>query len=280
MKMIETTSIPNLYARTALGRAIDPRFRSNVLAVTVTVATAAVFGLYNYFAADALASTWLTAAGAVFLSWAIGRELDPDRNASAYVAMAVAFVYAIFAPASLLLATGVLLATRMISGTAGPGLQRLDVLAVIGLAALLGTSAVGAAALPGLAAGVVVIGRDSTQSRALGLATVVAGIAAAWLVAPVYQPSATMGGSLLLLAVVTIALVSSIPAPRPQSTTDIGAAPLSARRLTGSRFAAAAIVGLAFALTGPIGVAASFGTAGAAICGVAVAGLLSTPESE
>ncbi|MDJ0954549.1 MAG: hypothetical protein QNJ81_12800, partial [Acidimicrobiia bacterium] len=56
-----------------LGRPLDFRYRSNIVAVVGAVLVGAFFALYNALAAEPFASAWWSAAGAVFVAWAIAR---------------------------------------------------------------------------------------------------------------------------------------------------------------------------------------------------------------
>ena len=119
----------------ALGRPLDPSYRSNVVAIAVAALVGVVFAIYNLTASTPLESSWWTAAVAVFLSWAIAREIDPDRSAAATIAMPLAAIGAAFAAPSLLFAFGVLIGTRLIVGTVGLDLRLVEVLALAAIAA-------------------------------------------------------------------------------------------------------------------------------------------------
>ena len=81
--MIETKLPAPPPSRTALGRPLDPRYISNVIAVIGALAAGSAFFLFSVVFEEAVAASPLGAAGAVFLAWAIAREIDPDRNGSA-----------------------------------------------------------------------------------------------------------------------------------------------------------------------------------------------------
>jgi len=103
------------------------------------------------------ASGALACAGALFGGWALGRELDPDRQEAAFVAMAGALATALLVPsASLLLLFTTLLLIRVVNRTAGPPATVLDAGGVLGLTAasihLLGHPGFGVAAAVAFAA--------------------------------------------------------------------------------------------------------------------------------
>lgn len=128
---------------TTIGRAIDLRTPTNLAVVILTLVTF-LGGLLvtSLFRGEALATSALTSlawAGSVFLSWALARELDPDRWFSAFFAVAGALVAAsLFAPPVLLTMFWFLIAMRIINRSTGlpPGV--IDVVGFCTISAWLG----------------------------------------------------------------------------------------------------------------------------------------------
>ena len=122
---------------TAVGRPVDPRYPTNlgiaVLAVLVTVGAAA----WQWLAGAALldGALWGIGVGlAIFLVWALARELDPDHDLSAFVAVALAIVaLPTLGLPQLLPLFWTLLAMRIVDRTVGLPARPLDSLAVLGL---------------------------------------------------------------------------------------------------------------------------------------------------
>lgn len=115
-----------------IGRAVDFRTPTNLAIAIVALATfAGGFAILTLFRGESLsasASGGLAWAGAVFLSWALAREVDPDRWYSAFVAAAGGLIAAsMFAPPPFLTLFWVLISLRFITRSTGqqPGL--LDV---------------------------------------------------------------------------------------------------------------------------------------------------------
>ena len=78
----------------------------------------------------------LTAIGTVFFGWAYVRELAPDDDAAAFIAVAIAVItWFVFGPSDLFLVTGALLFARMVSRTVGPPAKLSDTVLAIGLVA-------------------------------------------------------------------------------------------------------------------------------------------------
>ena len=117
---------------TTVGRPIDLRFPTNLAIALLTLATfAGGFAMTTLVRGEpilASAVSGLTWAGVVFLSWALAREVDPDRWYSAFFAAAGGFIAAsMFSPPPLLTIFWMLIAVRFINRSTGrpPGL--LDV---------------------------------------------------------------------------------------------------------------------------------------------------------
>ena len=84
---------------THLGRPVDAAYPTNVAIAVLSVATLIsvslwrLFYLHSEFIAALLQGGQL--AGVVFLTWALGRELDPDANIVAFLAITPAVVLAV-----------------------------------------------------------------------------------------------------------------------------------------------------------------------------------------
>lgn len=72
----------------------------------------------------------------LFLSWAITREIDPDRNVSAFVSVTIAFIFLIFFPAQeLLLLFWLLLNLRLVNQIVGKEATILDGIIILAFSA-------------------------------------------------------------------------------------------------------------------------------------------------
>lgn len=263
------TSIPS--HASALGRPIDPTFGSNRLALAGSIASGVVFGTLNLIAAEEVFASAFAAGMAVFLAWAIGRELDPDDNSAAAWAMLAAFGYLFLATPSLLFAAGTLLATRLIAGTVGIRLRTVDRIVLVGLGALLGSSLISVATIPALLAGIVINEQRSSRSIILATATGVAGALTYAIRVPEFDLINPSSIALASLGAVLLALLWTVPARRPLSPPDLGLGILDAWRISSARLGAALSLVLAYLLAGDVGIMQSIGITGAAIMGVATA---------
>jgi hypothetical protein len=127
---------------TALARTpIDLSYPTNrAIAVLTTVVTIAGAILRLLRGTTPLESVlWGIAAGlAVFLTWALGRELDPDHDLSAFVGAGLVFIALLLVDApSLLLILWLLSVLRTVNRTVGLPAKPLDSLWVLGLSAWL-----------------------------------------------------------------------------------------------------------------------------------------------
>lgn len=84
---------------THLGRPVDPAYPTNVAIAVLSVATLILVSLWRllYLHSEFIAALTQGGqlAGVVFLTWALGRELDPDANIVAFLAITPAVVLAV-----------------------------------------------------------------------------------------------------------------------------------------------------------------------------------------
>lgn len=291
--------MPNFMRRiTALGRPLEPDWPSN-RAVMVLMPVGALIAWGRAALGGGFASPLVVAAlGAmtVLLTWALGRELAPDRHGAAFVAMALGFAVFLWEPrVSLLLAATALVLSRVVNRTTGLPATPFDTLAALGLVAWALTE--GAGPGPGLAAALA-FGLDAALPPAPGRADAVAGsgpeaerttvrhgLAAAGALAlaawaalgaaapfvaapePGWAVPSTVG--LLVAAVVLVAAARVVLGTRDvRSRGDDTDLPLSAARVRGGIVVVAA-VGLGALLQGDAGIHAA-GLIWAALAGVAL----------
>ena len=224
---------------TALGRPLDPSWPTN-RAILVLIPLGAAMGWAWNVLGPGARSTWsgiLVGAGAVLGGWALGRELDPDRQGAAFVALAWAFAAGLTVPSSsLLLLFGALLLIRVVNRTVGPPATVLDAAVVLGLVA----AVVGASGNPGFGVvGAVAFAADVALGgpRRHGVVAVVAAAIAVWgLTDPGFGggldwavPSVRVG---LPVAAITVGvLVAMVGTREVLAVTDRGGAPLDPRRV-------------------------------------------------
>ena len=255
----------------SLGRDIDPSVPSNRLAIAGALIAALVAGLTTLFGLQIDIGP-VSAAIAVFLSWAIARELDPDNPASAAIAMPVSLVLLVLlGPSSLLVSTGVLLGLRMTAGTVGTSLRPLDILGIVALAALLGTSTMGLVGVAAMGVGVLVDEPRRERGMAIVAAAATAFVVTALITEVSWSWTVPNAAGWATLAIGAVATLWVVPAESPTSSTDRSPALVRRARLTSARVAAGSAVVGAFAVSGDVGIVALAGTAIAALMGTAIA---------
>lgn len=122
---------------TAIGRAVDPRYPSNVaiaiLALLATVGAAAWRWLDGATLVDA--AVWGISAGlSLFLGWALARELDPDHDLAAFVGVGLTLVsLPTLGLPQLLPLLWFLVVARVVNRIVGLPARPLDSLALLGL---------------------------------------------------------------------------------------------------------------------------------------------------
>lgn len=237
-----------LHGLTSLGRPLDPGYRTN-RAVLVLVPFLAVTGGAIGWASGAGVTGALAQAvvwaGVAFGSWALARELAPDDQAAAFVAMAVASALLVTVPdPSLWLLFAALFLARLVSRTVGPPARLHDSLlvATVALAASIVTGAWSPAAAAALA-----FAADARLEprgpRLHGPLAVIVSIAALWIAwtstdttsAAPTLPDSDPEASVLMRGAATLAsglvLLRILSMPRIHSRTDVGDAPLSVTRV-------------------------------------------------
>jgi hypothetical protein len=267
--MIETKLPSPPPSSSALGRPLDPRYLSNVVAAIGALATGIAFFLIAAVTDEPVAASPVGAAGAVFLAWAIAREIDPDRNQSAYLAMPIAFIASLFLAPSLLLGFGILVGTRLVSGTVGLRLKRFDLIALVGIGALMGLGWASLAGVVAIAAGTLVADGFSRRAGVTALLTTIVAVVTLWVrsVELVWESPGLAG--VIMAAGLVLALAVSLPVPRPVATTDIGGLPLARRAVALSRTTLVGTIASALVIAGKVGFEAGLAVAGSALLGTA-----------
>ena len=129
-----------IYRITSIGRPVDPAFPTNRAVLWLLPVAALVAGLAAYLggaAAGASVSAALRGSAVLFGAWALGRELAPDDNPAAFVAVALAFgLFLVLPPPDLLLLFTTLLLVRIVNRSVGPPAKLTDAVAVTGMVAL------------------------------------------------------------------------------------------------------------------------------------------------
>ncbi len=128
----------NRQAITTIGRPIDPSYPTNCAIAILALVVILVGALWQRLSGAAwlAGALWGARAGlAVFLTWALCRELDPDHPLAAFVAAALALLslYLWDLP-QLGLALWILIIVRLVSRTVGLPAGLLDALGLLGLA--------------------------------------------------------------------------------------------------------------------------------------------------
>jgi hypothetical protein len=180
----------------AIGRSIDPRYPTNVAIFLLALAVGAGGTLAQWLAGGTWLDSLLWGAGAGFsvaIAWALGRELDPDHDLSAFLGAGLALLGLFFfeLPGLLGLVWAMLL-LRVVNRTGGLPARVTDSLALLGLGSWMAWQG----------------------SWALGIWTALAFALDAWLPPP-ERRQLPFAGFALLAAFVSLALGSGLPAEEP-----------------------------------------------------------------
>ena len=132
----ETDAAQGIYRITSIARPVDPRFPTN-RAVLILLPLIGIAGAGHAYASEPVIGSALV-AGLTFVlvafgAWALTRELAPDDNPAAFVAMALAVAQAFFGADSVLLVFVALFLVRIVNHSTGLAPRPLDALLVVGL---------------------------------------------------------------------------------------------------------------------------------------------------
>lgn len=125
----------------SLARVVDPRYPTNLAILILSALTGGVLFLYCFFQTNDLQSSIIAAVTVgltVFLTWALGREIDPENELSAFVGLALVIPgYWLLDTPNFLAILSMLLLLRLLDRTTGYVPRFLDSIAILGLGALL-----------------------------------------------------------------------------------------------------------------------------------------------
>lgn len=130
-----------LFRFSGLGRPLDPAYATNKAVLLFAPVVFLLGALYAYFGdaeiGDALRAG-LNASLLLFFSWAVTRELTPDDNAAAFVAVGIALVvWPRVGLQSIVTLAAILMAVRLVSRSTGKPATKVDSLLVtVGFGAL------------------------------------------------------------------------------------------------------------------------------------------------
>jgi hypothetical protein len=248
---------------TSIGRPLDLRYPSNRFAAAAALLTGAAWAGWELAArggVGASAGRGAVAGAAVFLAWALGRELDPDRAWTAGLAAVVtAGLAGVWRPSLLVLGAG-LLAARVSARSTGRAPGPVDLAAVVGLAWWVSVSGPG---LPFGLAMAAALAADRFLPGPAPVATLWAGGAAAAgaIAAAVIWATLTPGWpewpEAWLIAPAILGLIVPLRPRQVASVGDLTGLPLEARRVRFGRWLVAAAGWLAAIGAGGAGLAAA-----------------------
>ena len=122
---------------TAIARPIDPNYPTNHAIALLTLVVIVGGAILHLMAGVQLLQgiSWGIAAGlAVFLAWALARELDPDHDLSAFVAAGLALIGLLFLDLpGLTVLFWMIILLRLVNRTVGLPATILDSLLILGL---------------------------------------------------------------------------------------------------------------------------------------------------
>jgi hypothetical protein len=211
-----------IYRVTRLIRPFDLSQTSNrilIFGIAASGVASVAWDLVGGDSPDVVDALWVAAAS--YLSWAIARELDPDRPGTATLAMTLGGVAVILGPweTSLVMSAAALLGLRVLSGTVGGDLKPFDLVVFVGLAVFAGMRIEGWVVVLLLVLGVL----DSRpRGYELAIPAMLIGAVAAGYIMDAGLPDNPMADEVPLWGLIAItAIPLSVRAVRIRTRTDI-----------------------------------------------------------
>lgn len=115
---------------TGIGRLLQPQLRSHRIVLAGAALAGVLYALVALVTERNPADAVLVAL-AVFVAWATGRELDPDRTRVAVLAMPIALVASFYSLPSVLAAAVAMIAIRLVAGTIGAAITPVDIVGLV-----------------------------------------------------------------------------------------------------------------------------------------------------
>lgn len=231
----DNQSPDGIYRFTSVARPVDPAYPTNRALLIVLPIGAAVFAalaLLGVVDSGPLSAT-LSAILVGFAAWALTRELAPDDDAAAFVALALAWIMSLLTGAtSILLTFAALFLARIVNRTTGLAARPWDIVMVAGFV-LWASWNLGQPLLALVAALAFAFDAWVTRTSPLGVAaSVVCGGFSIWLLAGGgYELQLWNPEWLIPVSVLVAAAITSAVAGAPRSRCDVFQKPLSAVRV-------------------------------------------------
>lgn len=234
---------------TGVGRGIDPRYPTNLGIAVLTVAVGVGAFAWRLLVGDPVSDAVGTAArgaAALFLGWALAREIDPVGELAAFLGAGLAAAAVLVGDGRMVVVAGVqlLVALRVANRSTGRGARTLDtfvMIALTGWCALAGVPVLGlvAAAAFGIDA---VLDRQRRARNAVGAGCCVALAIFGWILT-FSVPAVTSRWTMVIAGAAAIGFVLRVrPRAAARIVTDAGDATLDPRRVAAAQALAVAVV--------------------------------------
>jgi hypothetical protein len=241
-----------VYRFSGLARPIDPAYPTNKAVLLFAPVVFLLGAIYTYLGgADFvdILRAGLNASLLLFFTWAVTRELTPDDNAAAFIAVGIALVaWPRVGLQSILTLAAVLGAARLVNRSTGkPATMPDSVLVTLGLGAMAWFSSwtfgvIGALAFL-LDAGLPVAGQQERRRDHLAFAAALAGVTVARLIVVGAEPLRVPAHLPVWVMIAGLCAIAIWQYPRPRSVGDV-----DQRRLVHARVRGALAVGLVSAV--------------------------------
>lgn len=243
--------------RSGITRGFDLSYPSNRFILAFTPVAGAVAGAATLLLGDgwgAAVRNGFGAGGVAFLSWALTRELHPDRVVLATVAAVLAPFALLVGPPDLLAAATVMLVARVLAATTGRAIHWFDVALIVMIGAPVAWRAPGPGILAASAVAIALViplqvRRRSRLAVASGVLAVLAGYA--W-----WRPDFVFEYEIWMAVMAVLAVLAVFGPRHVEVGTDRPGGTMSPRRVQAARGYALVAAGAAATTAEPAAMAA------------------------
>lgn len=242
---------------TSIGRPVDPAWPTNRAILFLSVTVVFIVGVFRLlfggvgFLPAAVAG--LLAGGTVFFAWALAREVDPDHDLAAFAGALIALpAWELLGSPRFAAVVLLLLALRIVNRTVGPAARPFDSIAILLLAgwvAWSGDWVTTFAVFMAFVLDATLAPAHRVHMAAAGAALALTGLAATRSGFPPPISGASLASLGALVLMLPFLAVMARPGS-PSTLTDVGAHPLTARRVRSAQALAVLVVSLAVFVDG------------------------------
>lgn len=225
------------YRLSGVARPVDPNYPTNKAVLILAPLVLILAGVWSLVQGASLVDAGLAGLNAglvVFLCWALTRELTPDDNPAAFLAVVIALAaWARVGPQSIWMLAAALIAARLVNRSTGLPAKLSDSIVVaigFGLLTWFVSWTAGVVGAVALSLDALLPSKLESRRRHLGFAAAVALVVAARVLVGI-DPVVVPAHLPVFASIATLGVLAIVCYPTPSSTCDINSTPLTRARV-------------------------------------------------